>query len=150
MELIERIQKEYIQAVKEKDEVKASVLNMIKSQIKYKEIELKGLGKVLQEGDLIEIIRKEIKKREEAIEMYLQGGREDLANKEKKELEVLKQYLPKVPDIEEIEKEIDKIIEEVSAKDKKDFGKVMKVAMEKFKGIIDGDKIKEIVQKKLK
>jgi uncharacterized protein YqeY len=150
MELIERIQKEYIQAVKEKDEVKASVLNMIKSQIKYKEIELKGLGKALQEGDLIEIIRKEIKKREEAIEMYLQGGREDLANKEKKELEVLKQYLPKVPDIEEIEKEIDKIIEEVSAKDKKDFGKVMKVAMEKFKGIVDGDKIKEIVQKKLK
>ncbi|MCI4463822.1 MAG: GatB/YqeY domain-containing protein [Caldisericum sp.] len=150
MELIERIQKEYIQAVKEKDEIKASVLNMIKSQIKYKEIELKGLGKALQEGDLIEIIRKEIKKREEAIEMYLQGGREDLANKEKKELEVLKQYLPKVPDIEEIEKEIDKIIEEVSAKDKKDFGKVMKVAMEKFKGIVDGDKIKEIVQKKLK
>jgi uncharacterized protein YqeY len=150
MELIERIQKEYIQAVKEKDEVKASVLNMIKSQIKYKEIELKGLGKALQEGDLIEIIRKEIKKREEAIEMYLQGDREDLANKEKKELEVLKQYLPKVPDIEEIEKEIDKIIEEVSAKDKKDFGKVMKVAMEKFKGIVDGDKIKEIVQKKLK
>jgi uncharacterized protein YqeY len=150
MELIERIQKEYIQAVKEKDEVKASVLNMIKSQIKYKEIELKGLGKALQEGDLIEIIRKEIKKREEAIEMYLQGGREDLANKEKKELEILKQYLPKVPDIEEIEKEIDKIIEEVSAKDKKDFGKVMKAAMEKFKGIVDGDKIKEIVQKKLK
>ena len=150
MELIERIQKEYIQAVKEKDEIKASVLNMIKSQIKYKEIELKGLGKALQEGDLIEIIRKEIKKREEAIEMYLQGGREDLANKEKKELEVLKQYLPKVPDIEEIEKEIDKIIEEVSAKDKKDFGKVMKAAMEKFKGIVDGDKIKEIVQKKLK
>jgi len=150
MELIERIQKEYIQAVKEKDEIKASVLNMIKSQIKYKEIELKGLGKALQEGDLIEIIRKEIKKREEAVEMYLQGGREDLANKEKKELEVLKQYLPKVPDIEEIEKEIDKIIEEVSAKDKKDFGKVMKVAMEKFKGIVDGDKIKEIVQKKLK
>jgi len=150
MELIERIQKEYIQAVKEKDEIKASVLNMIKSQIKYKEIELKGLGKALQEGDLIEIIRKEIKKREEAIEMYLQGGREDLANKEKKELEVLKQYLPKLPDIEEIEKEIDKIIEEVSAKDKKDFGKVMKAAMEKFKGIVDGDKIKEIVQKKLK
>jgi len=150
MEPIERIQKEYIQAVKEKDEIKASVLNMIKSQIKYKEIELKGLGKALQEGDLIEIIRKEIKKREEAVEMYLQGGREDLANKEKKELEVLKQYLPKVPDIEEIEKEIDKIIEEVSAKDKKDFGKVMKVAMEKFKGIVDGDKIKEIVQKKLK
>lgn len=150
MELIERIQKEYIQAVKEKDEIKASVLNMIKSQIKYKEIELKGLGKALQEGDLIEIIRKEIKKREEAIEMYLQGGREDLANKEKKELEVLKQYLPIVPDIEEIEKEIDKIIEEVSAKDKKDFGKVMKAAMEKFKGIVDGDKIKEIVQKKLK
>jgi Yqey-like protein. len=52
MELIERIQKEYIQAVKEKDEIKASVLNMIKSQIKYKEIELKGLGKALQEGDL--------------------------------------------------------------------------------------------------
>lgn len=149
MELIERIQKEYIQAMKEKDEVKASVLNMIKSQIKYKEIELKGSGKKLQESDLIEIIRKEIKKREEAIEMYLQGEREDLLEKEKKELEILKQYLPELPQIGEIEKEIEKIIEEVGAKDKKDFGKVMKLAMEKYRGIIEGELIKEIVQKKL-
>lgn len=150
MELLERIQKEYIQAMKEKDEIKASVLNMLKSQIKYKEIELKGTGKELQEGDLIEIVRKEIKKREEAIEMYKQTAREDLLKKEEQELEILKNYLPKLPSDEEIKAEIEKIIQEVGAKDKKDFGKVMKASMEKLKGLVDGSKIKEIVESLLK
>jgi len=150
MELLERIQKEYIQAMKEKDEIKASVLNMLKSQIKYKEIELKGLGKELSELDLIEIIRKEIKKREEAIEMYKQTSREDLLKKETLELEVLKNYLPKLPSEEEIRETVRKIIVEVGAQGKKDFGKVMKACMDKFKGLVDGSKIKEIVDSELK
>ncbi|MFU2158260.1 MULTISPECIES: GatB/YqeY domain-containing protein [Caldisericum] len=150
MELLEKIQKDYIQSMKEKDEIKASVLNMLRSQIKYKEIELKNVKNELEESDLIEIIRKEIKKREEAIEMYKQAGRQDLLSKEEKELEILKSYLPKLPSEEEIKAEIEKIIHETGAKDKKDFGKVMKFAMEKFKGIVDGAKIKEIVESILK
>ncbi|MGB9831955.1 MAG: GatB/YqeY domain-containing protein [Caldisericum exile] len=150
MELLEKIQKDYIQSMKEKDEIKASVLNMLRSQIKYKEIELKNVKNELEESDLIEIIRKEIKKREEAIEMYKQAGRQDLLSKEEKELEILKSYLPKLPSEEEIKAEIEKIIHETGAKDKKDFGKVMKLAMEKFKGIVDGAKIKEIVESILK
>ncbi|BAL80335.1 GatB/YqeY domain-containing protein [Caldisericum exile] len=150
MGLLEQIQKEYIQAMKEKDEIKASVLNMLRSQIKYREIELKGLQKEITDSDIVDLIRKEIKKREEAIVMYTEAKREDLLSKEEKELEILKSYLPKEPSIEELRTEIEKIVQEVNAKGKQDFGKVMKVAMEKFKGVVDGNKIKEIVESILK
>ncbi|MBP8612611.1 MAG: GatB/YqeY domain-containing protein, partial [Candidatus Atribacteria bacterium] len=95
MEILDRIQKDYIQAMKERNEIKTTTLNMLRSQIKYKEIELKGAEKELQESDIIDIIRKEIKKREEAIEMYKEAGRTDLLEKEIKELEILNSYMPK-------------------------------------------------------
>jgi len=82
MEILDRIQKDYIQAMKERNEIKTTTLNMLKSQIKYKEIELKGTEKELQESDITDIIRKEIKKREEAIEMYKEARRTDLLEKE--------------------------------------------------------------------
>lgn len=149
MEILDRIQKDYIQAMKERNEIKTTTLNMLRSQIKYKEIELKGAEKELQESDIIDIIRKEIKKREEAIEMYKEAGRTDLLEKETKELEILNSYMPKPLSEDEIKEEIKKIIEEMHA-GKSDFGKVMKAAMERFKGAVPGNKIKEIVENELK
>ena len=149
MEILDRIQKDYIQAMKERNEIKTTTLNMLRSQIKYKEIELKGTEKELQESDIIDIIRKEIKKREEAIEMYKEAGRTDLLEKEIKELEILNSYMPKPLSEDEIKEEIKKIIEEMHA-GKSDFGKVMKAAMERFKGAVPGNKIKEIVEDELK
>ena len=149
MEILDRIQKDYIQAMKERNEIKTTTLNMLRSQIKYKEIELKGTEKELQESDIIDIIRKEIKKREEAIEMYEEAGRTDLLEKEIKELEILNSYMPKPLSEDEIKEEIKKIIEEMHA-GKSDFGKVMKAAMERFKGAVPGNKIKEIVEDELK
>ncbi len=149
MEILDRIQKDYIQAMKERNEIKTTTLNMLRSQIKYKEIELKGTEKELQESDIIDIIRKEIKKREEAIEMYKEAGRTDLLEKETKELEILNSYMPKPLSEDEIKEEIKKIIEEMHA-GKSDFGKVMKAAMERFKGAVPGNKIKEIVEDELK
>jgi len=149
MEILDRIQKDHIQAMKERNEIKANTLNMLRSQIKYKEIELKGTEKELQESDVIEIIRKEIKKREEAIEMYKSAGRADLLEKEEKELDILNTYMPKPISEDEIREEIKKIIKEMHA-GKGDFGKVMKAAMERFKGAVPGNKIKEIVESELK
>lgn len=149
MEILDRIQKDYIQAMKERNEIKTTTLNMLRSQIKYKEIELKGAEKELQESDIIDIIRKEIKKREEAIEMYKEAGRTDLLEKEIKELEILNSYMPKPLSEDEIREEIKKIVEEMHA-GKSDFGKVMKAAMERFKGAVPGNKIKEIVEGELK
>jgi len=149
MEILDRIQKDYIQAMKERNEIKTTTLNMLKSQIKYKEIELKGTEKELQESDITDIIRKEIKKREEAIEMYKEARRTDLLEKEIKELEILNSYMPKPLSEDEIREEIKKIVEEMHA-GKSDFGKVMKAAMERFKGAVPGNKIKEIVEGELK
>lgn len=149
MELLEKLEKDYILALKEKDKIKADVLNMLKSQIKYKEIELKALNKNLTEADLLEIIRKEIKKREEAIEMYKQASREDLLKKETEELEILKSYFPKTPSEEELKEEVKKIIKDLNAKGKGDFGKVMKACIEHFKGVVDNKVLKEIIEKEL-
>ncbi|MEF3245306.1 MAG: GatB/YqeY domain-containing protein [Caldisericaceae bacterium] len=149
MELLEKLEKDYILALKEKDRLKADVLNMLKSQIKYKEIELKALSKNLTEVDLLEIIRKEIKKREEAIEMYKQASREDLLKKEIEELEILKSYFPKAPSEEELKEEVKRIIKDLNAKGKSDFGKVMKACIEHFKGAVDNKVLKEVIEKEL-
>lgn len=144
--ILDKINEDYKNAVKDKDEVKRETLNMLKSAIKYREIELRSSGKELTEDEVISVIQKEIKKRKEAIELYEKGGRGDLVSKEKRELEILESYLPKQLSEEEIENIIKEVINSVGATSPSDIGKVMKEVMPKVKGRADGSLVKKIAE----
>ena len=145
--LEEKIFDDYKQAMKSKDTEKSSVLSFLRAQLMNASIEKKK--KALEDNDVISVIRKQIKQRQDSIEQFKKGNRQDLADKESRELEVLKQYLPE----ELAEDELNKIIEEVialtEAKDIKDMGKVMREASAKIAGRADSKVLSELVKKKL-
>ena len=147
--IFERITKDYIQAMKSRDSLRIGVLSYIKSVIKYREIENREKEKELTDDDVVDLISKEVRKREESIEMYKNGEREDLAHKEEEELKVLKEYLPAQMREEEIRKTVVQIIEKLGATGEKDFGKVMKEVMIEIKGKANGALIKKIVEESL-
>lgn len=131
-------------AMKERNELKKNTVQMVRAAIlqveKDKQIEL-------NDNQIIDIIAKETKKRNDSIVDYEKGGREDLVEQIKQEIEYLKVYLPKQLSIEEVEKIVKDIIEEIGAKDIKDMGKVMKVAKEKIGASSDGKTINEVAKK---
>lgn len=147
--IFEKISKDYIQAMKARDSLRIGVLSYIKSVIKYREIENREKEKELTDDDVVDVISKEIRKREESIEMYKNGEREDLAHKEEEELKILKEYLPAQMREEEIRKTVVQIIEKLGATGSKDFGKVMKEVMIEIKGKANGALIKKIVEESL-
>lgn len=147
--IFEKISKDYIQAMKARDSLRIGVLSYIKSVIKYREIENREKEKELTDDDVVDVISKEVRKREESIEMYKNGEREDLAHKEEEELKVLKEYLPAQMREEEIRKTVVQIIEKLGATGSKDFGKVMKEVMIEIKGKANGALIKKIVEESL-
>jgi len=147
--LSEKITKDYMEAMKNKDSFRAEVLSFLRSAIKYKEIELREKGKELSDEDIIDVINKEIKKRKEAIELYKKGERIDLAEKEEKELKILEEYLPKQLTEDELREVIDRIIKEVNAESIKDLGKVMKSAVSELKGRADNTIIRKIAEELL-
>lgn len=148
--ILEKINEDYKNAVREKDENKKQTLNLLKSAIKYREIELRSSGKEITEEEIISVIQKEIKKRREAMELYEKGGRSDLYEKEKTELEILESYLPKQLTEDELKFVIKEVIETVGAKSPSDIGKVMREVMPKVKGRADGSLVKKLVEELLK
>ncbi len=148
--LKERINNDLKEAMKAKDELTLSVLRMFMTAIKNKEIMLrKGEDVKLTDEQIAEIAASEIKKRKDSIVEYEKGKRVDLANKEKKEIVVLKKYLPEQLSDKEIEKEVKEIIAALGEVKPSDFGKVMGSAMARLKGKADGGKVGEIVKKVL-
>lgn len=140
--------KEFLKAGKS---FEAGVLRLMSAALGNKEIEKRGKGEdsVLTDEEIVEVLMKEAKKRKEAAEVYKTGNREDLAEKELKELEVIKKYLPEQASAEEIEKAVDKAIAATGAADVKAFGKVMAEVMKELKGKADAGTISEIIKKKL-
>jgi uncharacterized protein YqeY len=141
MNLGEQIGKDFIVAYKAKDEVKSSVLRLLKSAIKNEEISKKT---VLSDDEVIKIIQREIKQRNDSIFEYGKGGRSDLADKEKDELTVLKTYLPAQLSDEELENIVKSVISEES-----DFGKIMGKVMPQVAGKADGSRVSAAVRKLL-
>jgi len=126
-------------------------LRMVLSSLHNKEIEKKGKGQEpkLTEEETIEVLMSEAKKRKESIEAYLKGNRSDLADKEKKELEIITIYLPKQLSEEEIKKIVQETIQKIGAQSEKDFGKVMGLLMKELKGKADTKLVSQIVKKSL-
>lgn len=146
MTLKEQIEKDFVEAYKAKDELKSSTLRMIKSAIKNKEI---AIGKELDDAATAEVITREVKQRRDSAEEYIKGDRPELAEKEIKEIEILKTYLPKQLSEEEITKIVDNAIEKTGASSPKDIGKVMGIVMLEAKGKSDGSLVSKIVKNKL-
>jgi len=144
--LIEQIQKDLTEALKNKNELVVSTLRLLLSEIHNKKIDKQA---ELNNEDVVGVLRKEAKKRQESIEAYKQGGRQELADKESKELIILSKYLPQEMDPQELEKIVKEVIGEVGAQGVGDFGKVMGVVMDRVKGRIDGSKVSEAVKKLL-
>ncbi len=139
-------------AMKSGNNFEVGVLRMTIAALHNKEIEKKGKGleAVLSDDEVIEVLTREAKKRKEAAELYVKGNRNDLAEKETKELEIIKKYLPEQMNQEEIEKIVKAAIISTGAKEIKEFGKVMAEAMKDLKGRADASLVSEIVKSKLK
>lgn len=149
MGLKETIKKDFVKAFRNKDSERKSVLSMVNSEIKNAEIELKVREEGLSDEQVIEVIKRKVKQNKDAIEKYKTGGREELAEKEQKELDILKEYLPEEMSSEEIEKVVKEILEESGVNDPSQLGKVMGMAMKRFQGLADGNLVREIATKLL-
>ncbi len=151
MTLKEKIFQDFKKAFTEKSQIKKSVLSMLQSEIKNKEIELglKSQKKDLPDKEVIQLLKKSQKQRQDSIENYLRGNRQELADKEKEELAVVEEYLPKQLDEKDLESKVDEIISEENFSGKQDFGKAMGLVMSKLKGQADGESIRFFVEKKL-
>lgn len=147
MDLKKKIQEDLKKALKEGDTLKRSVLRMLKAEINNAEIAKKR--KELNENEILEVVMKEVKKRKDAILAYKQGGREDAAKSEQKEMEILEGYLPKKLTEEKLKKIIQEVLKKTGAKNESDFGKVMGVLMPKIKGRADGAAVSVLVKKEL-
>jgi len=143
--LFSKINFDMKEALKSGDSFRLGVLRMLLAAIKNLEIENKGRGKEISEDDLVSLLRKECKKRKEAREVFISGGRSDLAEKEEKEAEIVSLYLPKEMEKDEIEKVVLKVVKETNG----DFGLVMKEVMRELKGKADGKLVSEIIKENL-
>lgn len=149
MNLREKITEDMKDAMRSRDDLKLSALRMLQAAIHNKEIEKKGktggASGELTEEELIAVFRSEIKKRRDAAEGFEKGGRQESAEKERRESEILQSYLPaEMPD-EELEKIVAEVVAGLGAVTKKDFGKVMGEVMKRVKGQASGDRVNKIL-----
>lgn len=149
MSLNEQIEKDYIAAYKNKDQIKLSVLRLLKTAAKNKLVELCRTHETLSDSELMDVIIKQAKQRQDSIEQYLQAQRPDLAEREKEELLVLEAYLPQKMGEEELGAAIDEAIRATGASSPREMGKVMKYMMDKYKGSVDGKLLSDEVKKRL-
>jgi uncharacterized protein YqeY len=147
MTLQERIDSDLKDAMRAKDAGKLAVLRMLKSAVKYAAIE-KPDG-VLDDATATQVIRKQVKQRQDSIESFEKGGRPELAAKEKEEMEMLNAYLPKGLSAEELSALVREAIAEAGATSKAQMGAVMKAVQAKAAGRADGKTLSAEVQKQL-
>jgi uncharacterized protein YqeY len=146
MSLYDTILLDLRKSIKGQDKEKLSVLRGLKTAIKNKQVELR---QELTDDQILAVISSELKKRNEAIEKFGEGSRQDLVEKEEAEIEILSSYLPPQLSEEEIKKTLAQVIEEVSARSPKDLGKVMKSAMVKLAGRADGREVNRLARELL-
>ena len=147
MTLEERITGDYKQAMKDKNAAKVSTLSFLRSQIKYAMIEKKA--ETLADVDVVAVIKKQVKQRQDSISQFEKGGRQDLAAKEAAELEVLKAYLPEEMSDAALKSIIAEAVKETGAAGGKDMGKVMKAVLSKVAGKADSKKVSDLVKETL-
>ena len=143
----ERLDADLKESMKARDELRLNTIRAVKSAIKYKEVE--GAAKTLDEAAIIGVITTQVKQRRDSIEEFTKANRMDLAEKEEKELAILKGYLPAQLSPEALAAEVAKAIAEAGASSAKDMGAVMKIATPRLKGQAEGKAISDEVKRQL-
>jgi uncharacterized protein YqeY len=142
MNLSERLNEDMKQAMKSKDKFTLSTIRMVRSTIKYLEIDLK---RTLDDNEVLDILSREIKQRKDALQEFESAGRDDLAASTKAEIEIIIKYLPEQLSEEEIKVIVQQTIQETGASSKSEMGKVMSALMPKVKGRADGKLVNQAV-----
>ncbi len=147
MALVERMQKDLVDAMRAKDELRLSVLRMVKSAFKNKEIEK---IRPLEEAEALQILQTLVKQRRESVEMFTKGGRNDLAEKETREIAIIETYLPAGAGAEDMDRAIEAAITETGATSAKQMGAVIKAARAHLEGkTVDGKALSDRVRARL-
>jgi uncharacterized protein YqeY len=145
--LQERLDTDLKNSMRSKTVARTRTLRSIRAALQKKEIEKRGKGeKGLMEEEIIAVLQKQAKQREDSIEQFAQGGRPDLESSEREELEIIREYLPPQASDEEIHSVVERAVEEVGAESIADMGKVMGIAMPALKGKADGRRINQVVK----
>lgn len=145
--LEEKILSDYKEAMKARDALKSTALNFLRAEVNNVAIAKKK--NKLEDSEIISVIRKQIKEHQDSIEQFSKGNRLDLADKESKELTLLKSYLPPELPEEELKKIIEEVILTTGAAGMKDMGRVMKEVTAKAAGQADGKLLSELVRERL-
>jgi len=148
MSLTAQITDEIKDAMRAKDELKLSVLRILKTA--FNNLAIEKNKNDLEDSEALEVVMRQAKQRRESIEGFEKAGRTELAEKEKKELEMLQKYLPKQLSDDDIKAKVQEAIQETGASGAADFGKVMKPLMAKVKGQADGKRVQSILKELLK
>lgn len=146
MPLVDEIQKDMYKAMKEKEKERINALRNIIGKLKYRYIDK---GDKLTEQEEIKVIQSLAKQRRESIEMYKQGGRNDLVKTETKELSIIEEYLPQAMSEEEVRRLVRETVKETGAESMSDLGKVMPLVMKKGAGKVDGKIAQDILRELL-
>ena len=144
--MIEKLDKDMIEAMKNKEKDRLTVIRMVKAALKQEQIDHK---KEINDDLLIDVVTKQIKMRKDSITEFEKGNRKDLIEKTEEEIKVLENYLPEQLSMEEVIKIIDEIMDEVKPESSKDMGKVMKEAQAKLKGKTDLKEVSSIIKERL-
>ena len=146
MSLKERLDQDLKTAMREKAQLRLDTIRMLKSAIKYREIELM---KPLDDAGIQGVIASEVKRRRDAVEQYKAGHRQDLADKEDAEIAILQAYLPQQLTADELRAKVEAAVQAVGAQGMKDMGKVMKALLPEVQGRAEGAVVSELVKARL-
>jgi uncharacterized protein len=147
MTLQEKIQSHLADAMRNKDQLRLSVLRMMKSAVKNKEVEKM---KALDEPEVFAVLNSLVKQRKDSVDQFRNGGREELAQKEEAEIKIIEEYLPAAATDAELRRAVDEAIGETGATSMKDMGRVMKATLARLAGkSADGSRISQLVKERL-
>lgn len=146
MRLAERLEKDFVTALKAKKTEEVAVLRMLRAAAKNKQVELR---RELEESEILDVLAKQVKQRQESIEQFAAAGRTDLAAAEERELLILRNYLPAPLSSGELEEAVEAAITELQAVGMKDMGRVMSAILSKHAGRVDGKELSALVRVRL-
>lgn len=146
MDLKDKLMQDLKSAMKNKEKVRKSVITMVRASIKQFEVDNRA---EIDDNEITNIVAKQVKQRKDAMEEFIKGNRQDLADEAKEEIAILLEYLPKQLSEEEIRDIVKETISEIGANGPKDMGKVMSEVMPKLKGKADGKLVSKIVKESL-
>jgi hypothetical protein len=146
MSLTARIESDFLAAYKAREELRVAVLRLVKTALKNRHVELR---RPLTDDEAVDVLLRQVKQRQESIEVFGAAGRQDLADKEAAELAILQTYLPSRLTPQELDAAVEDALSALGARDMKDLGRAMQALTAKLKGRVDGKELSALVRAKL-